>query len=313
MKSLLGGNSKTSIIVSISPSKINSAETIDSLKFACWGKQIKNFPEIHDKSIRGSQINKQNRKSASFEKFHELFKLINLAFEIENQEKRETNISLILSQLEAPDFDAGLQEELKQHINKCNKLIAVNDNKRISGKNSNNIYQMDIEDDFISNLNNKCDHMDIEDDSISNNNTNNNNDTNNNNCNCNNFISSTNRNDNNKKILISSSKKSDHKRNLIDVNFNNNINQNNIKEEFSSQINNNNNAKRKYNKRHRSDLQWENLHLCASCISVFRKQEEIDNHLIMIALALLAANAIELLGKIQQSTNVGLLNLLFKN
>jgi kinesin family protein 5 len=43
----LGGNSKTSLIINISPSAYNAAESISSLRFGFRAKDIKNRPKIN--------------------------------------------------------------------------------------------------------------------------------------------------------------------------------------------------------------------------------------------------------------------------
>ncbi len=43
----LGGNSKTNLIINISPSVLNASESISSLRFGFRAKQIKNKPKIN--------------------------------------------------------------------------------------------------------------------------------------------------------------------------------------------------------------------------------------------------------------------------
>ena len=43
----LGGNSKTSLIITISPSQINANESVSSLRFGFRAKEIKNKPKIN--------------------------------------------------------------------------------------------------------------------------------------------------------------------------------------------------------------------------------------------------------------------------
>jgi kinesin family member 5 len=43
----LGGNSKTSLIINISPSAYNASESVSSLRFGFRAKQIKNKPKIN--------------------------------------------------------------------------------------------------------------------------------------------------------------------------------------------------------------------------------------------------------------------------
>jgi kinesin family protein 5 len=43
----LGGNSKTSLIINVSPSGYNAGESISSLRFGFRAKEIKNRPKIN--------------------------------------------------------------------------------------------------------------------------------------------------------------------------------------------------------------------------------------------------------------------------
>jgi len=43
----LGGNSKTNLIINVSPSELNEPETLSSLRFGNRAKQIKNKPKVN--------------------------------------------------------------------------------------------------------------------------------------------------------------------------------------------------------------------------------------------------------------------------
>ena len=51
LKDSLGGNSKTNLIINISPSSNNFSESLSSLRFGMRAKQIKNKPKIMDKRL----------------------------------------------------------------------------------------------------------------------------------------------------------------------------------------------------------------------------------------------------------------------
>lgn len=46
----MGGNSKTCLIITCSPSSFNEEETISTLWFGAWAKKIKNKPKINKES-----------------------------------------------------------------------------------------------------------------------------------------------------------------------------------------------------------------------------------------------------------------------
>lgn len=46
----MGGNSKTCLIITCSPSSFNEEETISTLRFGAWAKKIKNKPKINKES-----------------------------------------------------------------------------------------------------------------------------------------------------------------------------------------------------------------------------------------------------------------------
>jgi kinesin family protein 5 len=43
----LGGNSKTNLIINVSPSSLNDHETLSSLRFGYRAKEIKNKPKVN--------------------------------------------------------------------------------------------------------------------------------------------------------------------------------------------------------------------------------------------------------------------------
>lgn len=52
----LGGNSKTSLIINVSPSNFNSSESISSLRFGYRAKEIKNKPRVNKEYTIGELL-----------------------------------------------------------------------------------------------------------------------------------------------------------------------------------------------------------------------------------------------------------------
>ena len=118
----LGGNSKTVIIITCSPSPINYDETISSLRFATRIKAIKNFPIVN----RERNIN--DLKKIFIAKEAELNKLDKKIALYESKARKTEKLSLRLSSEEESLKDSVDYSEVKQEIEEIRIRITEQEN-----------------------------------------------------------------------------------------------------------------------------------------------------------------------------------------
>ena len=128
LKESLGGNSKTCLIITCSPSGYNYNETISTLRFGERAKKIKNIPKI-------------NKEVSVAELQQEILKLKN---DLENANKRIKQLEKFIKEngLNVPDGDYQIIEEKKNKQNKQNNKIEPikeeeNENEEINSEINN--------------------------------------------------------------------------------------------------------------------------------------------------------------------------------
>jgi kinesin family protein 5 len=140
----LGGNSKTSLIITLSPSSYNDAESLSTLRFGMRAKKVKNNAKVNkDMSIQElkHEIDKLNIQCLKYQwridKLEEYFKRkgnqIPSDEELENDEKEVKVVSKILNETIKEEENEYLESTLIY----CNKnsgkpLLAVDRNKEIN-------------------------------------------------------------------------------------------------------------------------------------------------------------------------------------
>ena len=125
----LGGNAKTSLIVTVSPSNYNAEETFSSLNFAVRAMKVQNKPIVN--------------KSEDYQS-----KLIKLQEEYDKLQEKYTQLII--------DYENILEENQKfkngeTYIDLRRKSIDEELKKRIKGSNKNNLDENDIKDESIKN------------------------------------------------------------------------------------------------------------------------------------------------------------------
>lgn len=140
----LGGNAKTCLIVTCSPSVYNEAETLSTLRFGYRAKKVKNNAKINKEysvqELKG-EVNKLEGQIGKFKSRIELLEefLIKNGLSLPNE--KDDNIEMDLSISEA---DAEIEiYNLKNNIDENNKQNAIND-KNILEMNHKYIEIIDI-------------------------------------------------------------------------------------------------------------------------------------------------------------------------
>ena len=127
----LGGNAKTSLIVTVSPSNYNAEETFSSLNFAVRAMKVQNKPIVNKSEDYQAQLIKLQEE---YDKLQEKYTKLKIDYEIVLEENQKFKNGETYIDLRRKSID----EELK---------------KRIKGSNKNNLDENDIKDESIKKLN----------------------------------------------------------------------------------------------------------------------------------------------------------------
>ena len=133
----LGGNSNTSLIVTLSPSNMNSEETYSSLNFASNAMQVLVNPKINIETNTNNALNQLNQKYIElFEKYNEL------ELKYKNKENENNFIN-----------DEKLEKEIEE--NKLKEKIIADNQEKLKEININ----LKQKEDIINNLNSELNKM----------------------------------------------------------------------------------------------------------------------------------------------------------
>ena len=133
----LGGNSKTSLIVTCSPSPYNVAETISSLRFGVRAKGIKNKPKINREytiaelklllTKAQEEIEKRDRiiikYEENFKKNGEILPDMNFSFRLDDEQQEKFNIDELIIEIEELKIRLSEEFEKNNNIIENNKIL----------------------------------------------------------------------------------------------------------------------------------------------------------------------------------------------
>ena len=107
----LGGNSKTCLIITCSPSIYNEAETVSTLRFGKRAKQIKNKPKIN-KEVSVSELKLLlDKLEKTVEDRDQKIQLLEKSLTLANNQLSQTKADLIQSKLEWAELKMQTDEE----------------------------------------------------------------------------------------------------------------------------------------------------------------------------------------------------------